>query len=105
MIRLTPNKGKYFLEGDEVAPVLVYGPMIHRWNVEKGSGEKLSETRIRGIIEEVKKDRGIDLTSIADSYLSEGILLNIDEQTVQDGVIPAESHRLEVISFYKSIKK
>ena len=93
------KQGHYTLKGERVLPVLVYGPILYKWEVPDDS---LVDPPIERIARTVKEDTGIDLERRANSYTSSALTLHFPEQNVPDGKISEQRIRHSIISFFKA---
>jgi len=88
------NRGNYLLNGREVFPILVYGPVINIMPVS--TREKLSEERVlESLIKEAENKAGKKLRKIANSYTSAAFNINS----------PDKNDRYEFYCFFRSVEK
>jgi len=87
------NLGNYLLDGKEVFPVLVYGPVINIMPVS--TREKLSEEQVlESLIREAKNKAGKNLREMANSYVSGAFNINSSDK----------SDRYEFYCFFRSVE-
>ena len=84
MRKLTHEKGRYYAGDIEVTPVLVYGPVTH-------SHYKNSKAPVQQIVR-IKRNQGVDLDTMANSFISVTIHEN-------------EKSMTEIVSFFYSVPK
>ena len=90
------QEGKYFLNGVEVTPVLVYGPIMYKYS----QIIDCAEIPISTLIKQIKLESGINLEQIANSYNSGGITIIPEPENN-----PEERIRHEFIFFFLSKPK
>lgn len=73
------TEGEYVLNKQPVNPILVYGPVLHKY-------EEGNETTIDDLVQQIQKQTGFPLEQRANSYSSGGITIRLGDKRIKHDI-------------------